>query len=105
MATWPRSSRSNHSEQAGQAIYLKAGMTVVIEAGVELSLKAGSSFIDIGPAGVTISGSPLVLINSGGSSASGTACNLVSALAPKAAQLPITTKPTAVAALLTGGSK
>ena len=96
---------SNHSEETGQALYLKAGMTVVIEAGVELSLKAGSNFIDIGPAGVTISGSPLVLINSGGSAGSGTACNLVSALAPKAAQLPITTKPTAVAALLTGGSQ
>jgi type VI secretion system secreted protein VgrG len=90
----------NHSEQAGQAIYLKAGMTVVIEAGVELSLKAGGSFIDIGPAGVTISGSPLVLINSGGSAGSGTACNLVSALAPKLAQLPLSTNPTAVAALL-----
>ena len=91
---------SNHSEETGQALYLKAGMTVVIEAGVELSLKAGSNFIDIGPAGVTISGSPMVLINSGGSAGSGTACSLVASVAPKLAQLPITTKPTDVAALL-----
>jgi type VI secretion system secreted protein VgrG len=90
---------SNHSEEAGQALYLKAGMNVVIEAGVDLSLKVGGSFIDISNAGVTISG-PMVLINSGGSAGSGTACNLVSSVAPKLAQLPITTKPTDVAALL-----
>jgi type VI secretion system secreted protein VgrG len=90
----------NHAEETGQALYLKAGMNVVIEAGVELTLKAGSNFIDIGPAGIAITGSPLVLINSGGASGAGVAGNLVSALAPKAAQLPITTNPTAVAALL-----
>lgn len=90
----------NHAEETGQALYLKAGMNVVIEAGVELTLKAGSNFIDIGPAGIAITGSPLVLINSGGAAGAGVAGNVVSALAPKAAQLPITTNPTAVAALL-----
>jgi len=42
----------------------------------------------------------MVLINSGGSAGSGTACSLVASVAPKLAQLPITTKPTDVAALL-----
>jgi type VI secretion system secreted protein VgrG len=53
------------------AIHLKAGMTMVLEAGMQLSLKAGGSFIDIGPAGIAISGAPLVMINSGGAAGSG----------------------------------
>lgn len=51
-------------------IHLKAGMKVVIEAGVQLSLKGPGGFVDIGPAGVTIQGI-MVLINSGGSAGSG----------------------------------
>jgi type VI secretion system secreted protein VgrG len=49
---------------------LKAGMTVVLEAGVELTLKVGGNFIDINPAGVTIVGT-MVMINSGGAAGSG----------------------------------
>jgi len=45
-------------------------MTVVIEAGMELSLKGPGGFVDIGPAGVTIQGT-MVMINSGGSAGSG----------------------------------
>ncbi len=55
---------------SGEEIHLKAGMKVVIEAGAQLSLKASGSFIDIGPAGIAISGT-MVLINSGGSAGSG----------------------------------
>src|SRR5882672_4743229 len=55
---------------AGMEIHLKAGMTVVIEAGVQLSLKGPGGFVDIGPAGVTIQGT-MVLINSGGAAGSG----------------------------------
>ena len=51
-------------------IHLKAGMTVVIEAGMQLSLKVGGNFIDIGPAGVSIQGT-MVMINSGGAAGSG----------------------------------
>ncbi len=51
-------------------IHLKAGMTVVIEAGTSLTLKVGGNFINIGPAGVFISGT-MVMINSGGSAGSG----------------------------------
>ncbi len=60
----------NWAHQAGMAIHLKAGMNVVIEAGMTITLKAGGGFIVVGPAGVTISGTP-VLINSGGSAGSG----------------------------------
>ena len=59
-----------HAVDAGQEIHLKAGMKVVIEAGVQLTIKGAGGFIDIGPAGVTISGT-MVLINSGGSAGSG----------------------------------
>ena len=64
----------NHAVDAGQEIHLKAGMNVVIEAGISITLKAGGGFIVVGPAGVTISGIP-VLINSGGSAGSGSGCS------------------------------
>jgi type VI secretion system secreted protein VgrG len=51
-------------------IHVKGGMVVVIEAGMQLSLKAGSNFIDIGPSGISIQGT-MVNINMGGSPASG----------------------------------
>ena len=69
---------------AGQEIHLKAGMNVVIEAGMSITLKAGGGFIVIGPAGVTISGTP-VLINSGGSAGSGSGSNPEAPKLPKAA--------------------
>ncbi|RZA19933.1 MAG: type VI secretion system tip protein VgrG [Lysobacteraceae bacterium] len=52
-------------------LYLKAGINAVLEAGTSISLKAGGSFINIGPAGVAISGT-MVLINSGGAALSAT---------------------------------
>jgi type VI secretion system secreted protein VgrG len=60
---------TSHAMEAGQTIHLKGGMTVIIEAGMQLSLKAAGGFVDIGPAGVTISGT-MVLINSGGAAGS-----------------------------------
>lgn len=56
-------------QRIGQNSALKAGMQVAIEAGISITLKTGASFIEIGPAGITIVGTPLVLINSGGSPA------------------------------------
>ncbi len=61
-----------YSMNAGTTVYIKGGMTVVIEAGLQLSLLASGNFIDIGPAGVAISGT-MVLINSGGAAGSGSA--------------------------------
>jgi type VI secretion system secreted protein VgrG len=61
---------SNHALQAGLQIHLKAGMSVIIEAGVQVTLKGPGGFVDIGPAGVTIQGT-MVLINSGGAPGAG----------------------------------
>jgi len=55
---------------AGEEIHLKAGMKLVIEAGMQVSIKGPGGFIDIGPAGIAISGT-MVQINSGGAAASG----------------------------------
>ena len=56
--------------EAGQTVHIKAGTTLILEAGTRLSLKVGGNFIDIGPAGISIVGT-MVLINSGGSAESG----------------------------------
>ncbi len=63
-------SGQNFAHEAGMEIHLKAGMNVVIEAGLQLTIKASGGFINIGPAGIAISGT-LVLINSGGAAGSG----------------------------------
>ncbi|HOB61419.1 MAG TPA: type VI secretion system tip protein TssI/VgrG [Candidatus Competibacteraceae bacterium] len=74
----------NHALDAGMEIHLKAGMKVVIEAGMQLTIKAGSSFIDISPAGITISGQPMVLVNSGGAAGSGSGSSPDAPTAPTA---------------------
>jgi type VI secretion system secreted protein VgrG len=74
-----------HAVDAGQEIHLKAGMKVIIEAGMQLSLKGPGGFVDIGPAGVTIQGS-MVLINSGGSAGSGSGSSPASPDAPTEAK-------------------
>lgn len=68
---------------AGETIYIKAGMNVVIESGLELTLKASGGFINIGPAGVAISGT-LVLINSGGAPGVGSPVQTTDPASPKA---------------------
>lgn len=73
----------NYSVDAGMQVYVKAGMTVVIEAGMELCLKGAGGFITIGPAGVAISGT-LVLINSGGAAVPGSPANISSPGTPTA---------------------
>jgi len=47
------------------SIHIKAGMNIILEAGVQISLKVGGNFIDINPAGIFIQGT-MVMINSGG---------------------------------------
>lgn len=80
---------SKHDEEAlsyalktDTTIHLHAGVSMVIEAGVDLTLKVGGSFIDINPAGVFISG-PMVFINSGGSASSTADASPASPSAPK----------------------
>lgn len=60
----------NLSTDVTGTVFIKGASKIVIEAGMQLSLKAAGSFVDIGPAGVTISG-PMVKINSGGAAGSG----------------------------------
>ncbi|WP_341706586.1 type VI secretion system tip protein TssI/VgrG [Halopseudomonas sp.] len=55
----------------GQEAHLASGRKIVLEAGIELTIKAGGSFIKLDPSGVTISG-PTVRVNSGGSPGNGT---------------------------------
>jgi len=55
--------------KAGTTIHLNAGVAAVIEAGVQMTLKAGGSSIDIGPAGVFVTGA-FVFLNSGSAPAS-----------------------------------
>jgi type VI secretion system secreted protein VgrG len=75
-------SGQNYAHEAGMEIHLKAGMNVVIEAGMELTLQAAGGFINIGPAGIAISGT-LVLINSGGAAGSGSPSSPTSPKAPQ----------------------
>lgn len=71
------------ASEAGQTIHIKSGMTLVIEAGVQLSLKGAGGFVDIGPSGVSIQGT-MVLINSGGAAGSGPGASPQSPESPKA---------------------
>jgi type VI secretion system secreted protein VgrG len=60
---------ASYAMKTDTTIHLNAGMSAVIEAGVDLTLKVGSNFIDINPAGVFITGT-MVFINSGGAAGS-----------------------------------
>jgi type VI secretion system secreted protein VgrG len=59
----------SYAMKTDTTIHLNAGVSAVIEAGVDLTLKVGSNFIDINPAGVFITGT-MVFINSGGAAGS-----------------------------------
>ncbi len=74
---------TNYSMDAGMEVYIKGGMSVVIESGLELTLKGAGGFINIGPAGIAISGT-MVMINSGGAAGSGTAGSVTDPQAPTA---------------------
>jgi type VI secretion system secreted protein VgrG len=85
----------NHSEQVSQALYLKAGMTIVLEAPMGITLKCGGNSVVLDPSGVTLASSALITIqgsmvniNSGPGSppATGQAGSLVAPTAPKAAE-------------------
>ena len=78
---------SNYALTAGQNITIEGGMNVVIEAGMQLTLAGPGGFITIGPTGVAIQGT-LVLINSGGSAGSGTSANAKSPKQPDSPKSP-----------------
>jgi type VI secretion system secreted protein VgrG len=68
------SSVTKHAIDSSQEVHIKGGMKVIIEGGTQVSLKCGGNFIDIGPGGVFIQGS-MVMINSGGAAGSGSGCS------------------------------
>jgi len=76
----------DHTEDIGNTLYLKAGMKIVIEAGAQLTLKGPGGFIDIGPAGIAIKGT-MVLINSGGAAGTASPGSIVSPLDPDEAEI------------------
>jgi len=55
---------------SGQEVHIKGGMKVVIDAGMEVCLSGPGGFVSVGPTGVTIQGT-MVLINSGGAAVPG----------------------------------
>lgn len=71
----------NKCEEATGTMTLK-GMNVVIEGAVSVTLKAGSNFVNVGPAGVAIMGT-MVLLNSGGAPGAPVPVSPVSPTAPK----------------------
>lgn len=73
----------NIAAEAGMTIHLKGGMSVVIEAGMEVALKGPGGFVSVGPSGVTIQGT-MVLINSGGAAGSGPGAETQSPASPDA---------------------
>jgi type VI secretion system secreted protein VgrG len=73
----------NHGEQTTGSYYLQA-QTIVLEAQTGLTLSVGGNFITLSPAGIMITGSPLVLINSGGAAIPGVPGMLVSPASPTA---------------------
>jgi type VI secretion system secreted protein VgrG len=81
-------SGTNFGAEAGTNAHLKGGINVVIEAGVQLTLKAGSNSIVIGPDGISITGMPLVKINSGGGAGSGSGAKPVKPTKPTKATKP-----------------
>lgn len=71
----------NYAMDAGMEVHIKAGMKVVIESGMELCLKGAGGFITIGPSGIAISGT-MVMINSGGAAIAGSPAQLTPPGAP-----------------------
>jgi type VI secretion system secreted protein VgrG len=60
----------DYALDGGKEVHVKAGTNLILEAGSALTLKVGGNFVHIGPDGVAIKGTE-VLINSGGSAGSG----------------------------------
>jgi type VI secretion system secreted protein VgrG len=78
----------NYALDAAQEIHLKAGQSLVIEAGMELTLKVGNSFIKLDASGVAIFGTPMAMLNSGGSPGQGRGSNPTAPEAPTEASKP-----------------
>jgi type VI secretion system secreted protein VgrG len=60
-----------HVIESGEEVHIKGGMNVVIEGGLSVCLSGPGGFVSVGPEGVIIQGT-LVMINSGGAPIPGT---------------------------------
>ncbi|MFP5209048.1 MAG: type VI secretion system Vgr family protein [Acidobacteriota bacterium] len=60
----------NYVVDSGMNVYIKGGMNVVIEGGMNVCLSGPGGFVSVGPEGVVIQGT-LVMINSGGAAVPG----------------------------------
>jgi type VI secretion system secreted protein VgrG len=67
--------------EAGTEIHYHAGDKVVVEGGMELTAKAGGSFVKVDAGGVTISGAE-VKVNSGGGPGAGTGIQILAPFIP-----------------------
>ncbi len=76
---------NNYALEAGMGVHIKGGMTTVIEAGTALTLKVGGSSININSGGIQIVGSPMLMLNSGGSPTPGAGCSPEAPKDPKEA--------------------
>lgn len=74
----------DQKKSVGKSYSIDAGMKVIIKAGMQISLVGPGGFVDIGPAGVTISGK-MVLINSGGKAGSPDPAKVTAPAGPAAA--------------------
>jgi len=72
---------SNYALTAGQNVSVEGSMNITLQAGMQISLVGPGGFITIGPAGVAIQGT-MVLINSGGSAGSATSASTKSPKSP-----------------------
>jgi len=81
-------SGQNYAHQAGTMIHLKGGMQVVIEAGTMLTLMVGGNSVVINSAGVSITGT-MVMINSGGGAGSGCGSSPTSPTSPSSPATPV----------------
>jgi type VI secretion system secreted protein VgrG len=70
--------------EAGTDIHYHAGEKVVIEGGMELTAKAGGSFVKVDAGGVTISGAE-VKVNTGGAPGMGNGIGILEPVIPRAA--------------------
>jgi len=78
----------NYAHQAGTMIHLKSGAQVVIEAGAMLTLMVGGNSVVINSAGVSITGT-MVMINSGGGAGSGCGSSPTSPTSPASPASPV----------------
>lgn len=66
---------------------------IVLEAASSLTLKCGGSSININPGGIQIVGTPMLMLNSGGSPTPGTPGTLVAPSAPEEAEIAVNADP------------